>query len=164
MTADLETRLTAALRSTADATHIDDAFARIMTRANVGDSKLAIDAANAHLSSPEWKGFTVLSAKRPGRPRWPRAVSIAAAIILIAAGAGAVMSRAVEPNATGYTPPGEQFPLTDEFPRTEPTPASLPTDWSAVARPGALRLRAWPRWMAGHIRDRGLRLRDGHVD
>ena len=100
-------------------------------------TELAIDAANAQLSAPEWNGFTVLASKQPGRPRWSRAVSIAAAIVLIAAGAGAVMSRAVEPRATGYTPPGEEFPLTDEFPRTEPTPASLPTEWSAVARPGS---------------------------
>jgi hypothetical protein len=114
-------------------------------------TELAIDAANVRLAAPEWSGFTVLTSD-PERPsRWPRAASIAAAIVLVGAGAIAVMSRADEPKAGGYVPPGEQFPLTDEFPRTEPTPASLPTDWAAVARPGSARFASAPGlvgWLA----------------
>ena len=88
-------------------------------------TELAIDAANAQLVCAGMEWIPRVGITATGGPRWPRAVSIAAGIVLVAAGAGAVMSRAVEPRATGYTPLGEEFPLTDEFPRAEPTPASF---------------------------------------
>jgi hypothetical protein len=100
--------------------------------------ELALDADRAPIAAPEWNDTAMVATRQVHLPRrWPRAVSIAAAIILIAAGSVALMSRAVEPTATGYVPPGEEFPLTAEFPRTDPTPASLPTNWSAIARPGS---------------------------
>jgi hypothetical protein len=104
--------------------------------------ELSTDALRAPLTTPDWSDVTVRVPTSSRPSRLPRSLSMAAALLLVAAGVAAVMSRHDVKPATGFVPSGEEMPLKEIS--LDELHADQPIDMGRIAKPGSVHVVTVP--------------------